>query len=503
MKNKKANTEKEKKEVEIKENDTMLNISSIDEFDDNILEINLKRPKRAYNYFLMEMKEKEKSNLNATELSKEFSKKWKKMSDKDKEKFKLKEEEDKIRYNEHLALVRKYILEKPLKETATAMKIFIDEKIRIAMEEGNDPKEAKDNANEEWKKMSQKDKDVYEDKKEKLKDLYDEIRNSKTTQITGYTLFCRDQFSKAREKDDVVSMKQCGEMWQSTKQSVKDKYNEFAEKEKEERMKHRDLYEVAFGIKPKRPLGPYNFFLMEKAKEGKFHGSTNIFKEASKIWKTLKIEEKERYKKIAKKAQLAYFIKMMEFKSANRKPKPKSAFNFFVSDMKDKVKDVELPQGGMFSYCFQMWKKTDEATKKKYHKMAAEEKEITREEREQAKGKVHKKPKRPGSAYNVYIKDKYDEYKEKSGNKPTTEIMALLGEDWNKMKENQKKKYNDMYEKNAEIYKEQLKEYEKFGFYSKEDNEIKKIVKKKEPKEKAKDIIKEAKEISQKKGKKK
>ena len=82
--------------------------------------------------------------------------------------------------------------------------------------------------------------------------------------------------------------------------------------------------------------------------------------------------------------------------------------------------------------------------------------------------------------------------------------MAILGEEWNQMKESQKKKYNEIYEKNTDVYKEQLKEYEKFGFYTEEFKEKKKYVKRKEStKDAAKENNKEIKVNSQKKGKKK
>ncbi len=482
MKNK--TTTNSQKNVDL--NNSTLGVSSIEDFDDKILEISLRRPKRAFNYYIMEMKEKDKSFSKISELTKEYGKKWKKMTTEEKEKYDAKAVEDKERYAEHLALVRKYVLEKPLKESTTAFRIFIDEKVRDAMENGEDIKEAKEKATAEWKDYSDNKKKEYEEKREKLKDLYEDLKANKATQISGYTLYCRDQFAKAREKNQSVTLKDCGAAWSNVKEATKDKYNELAEKEKEERLKHRDLYEVAFGIKPKRPLGAYNFFLMERAKQGKFNGSTNIFKEAGKIWKTLKKQDKERYQKIAKKAQLLYMIKKMEYLSANKKPKAKTALNFFMADMKDKVKDIDLPKGGMFNYCYDKWKKMDVKAKSKYEKMAQEDKDIKNEEKEELHDKIFKRPKRPANPYNRYIKERYENCKTSNPDKSTSELMKIMGEEWSAMKDAQKKKFSTGYDEEMEKYREKVKEFEKLGFYTPEENEkksVKKSVKKIEKKE--------------------
>ena len=143
-----------------------------DEFEARILDVNIKKPRSAYNFFISDMQEKEGSGKTITEINKEYSKKWPKLSTKEKEKYDKLAEEDKERYNEHLALVKKYVISKPLKEAASARSIFIDEYVTEKIENAQmDAKEARKEAAEAWRNMSMNQKEVYEEKKEKHKEL--------------------------------------------------------------------------------------------------------------------------------------------------------------------------------------------------------------------------------------------------------------------------------------------------------------------------------------------
>jgi hypothetical protein len=310
--------------------------------------------------------------------------------------------------------------------------------------------------------MSMNQKQVYEEKKDKHRDLYEDIKKAKTSQISAYALFCRDKMMKAREQNQRMTLKECAEAWKNTKQSIKEKYEAYANEVKEEREKNRDLYELAFGVKPKKPLGPYNFYLMELAKEGKFTG----MKDSAKLWHNLSAEEKEKYQKVAKKAQLAYMVKKAEYNSSVRKSysKAKSAFNFFVADQKNYPDD--LPQGGFFEWCYNKWKKADDDVKRKYQKMADSAAKDHSSNREELDSKIFDMPKKPMSAYNRFIKDKVPELKEKHPDKEASQLFSLAAEDWKTIKETAKRKYEAAYTEDLKAYKDQVREYEKSGYYT-------------------------------------
>jgi hypothetical protein len=433
-----------------------------EEFEAKILDVDIRKPRSAYNFYITDMQEKEGGDKKITEITKEFSKKWPKLSAKEKEKYEKMAEDDKFRYNEHMAAVRKYIVNKPLKEGATARDIFIDEYVTEKIENNMDPKEAKKEAAEVWKNMSLNQKEPYEERKEKHKELYEDIKKAKTSQINAYALFCKDKMMKAREKNEKMTLIQCAEAWKNVKPALKEKYEAYAQEVREEREKNRDLYELAFNVKPKRPLGPYNFYLMELAKEGKFTG----MKDAGKTWHAMPAEEKEKYLKVAKKAQLAYAVKKAEYTSSVRRSysKPKSAFNFFVADQKEYPAD--LPQGGFFQWCYKKWTKADDTLKRKYQKMADESAKEHSHNREELDSKVFNIPKKPMSGYNRYVKERIPELKEKHPNKEVSELFTTVGEEWRNMKVSTKDKYEKLYLDELSEYKDQLKEYRDSGYYT-------------------------------------
>jgi len=270
----------------------------------------------------------------------------------------------------------------------------------------------------------------------------------------------------AREKGEPVTFKDISEKWKHTKAATKEKYIQYAEDEREEREKKRNLYEIAYGIKPSRPLGAFKFFLMESAKEKKFEGK-NPLVEGHKLWKKLSKEQKDRYERMAQKERLAYMVKKIEYEASIKKTstyRPLSALNHFMQEMKDSKSDYGTE--GYFNFCYKKWNKMDEAAKKKYHKMAEDGKAESAKINEELKSRVHDHPKRPGNTYNIYIQHVYGGIKEKHPNKNSNEIFALCGEQWSKMNEKQKEKYSNQYEKNLELYKSQLSEFHENGYYT-------------------------------------
>jgi hypothetical protein len=467
-----ASSDSEKKNTQRRSlTQTSIAEMSIDDFEARILDVNIRKPRSAYNFYISDMKEKHGGDSKITDVAKEYGKKWSKLSSKEKDKYEKMAAEDKDRYAEHTQLVKKFILAKPLKENATAMNIFVEEKVSEAIENGEDVKEAKKAAKDKWREMSTNEKEVYEEKKEKHREFYEELKDAGINGVSAYTLYCKDMMSKAREKGETMTLKDCAANWKNVKQSIKEKYEAHAEEVKEERAKQRDIYEIAFNVKPKRPNTPYTFYLMELAKDGKF---TN-FKEASKSWKNLPEDDKEKYLRMAKKAQLCYQMKMAEYKSSVRKivSKPKSALNLFIEDMKGKGDDMK-ENDNFLSYCYTKWRKLEENTKKKYQKKADELAEEHAERKEELGGRVFEMPKRPRSGYNLYLAERLPQLKEKHATKPVTELFKMVALEWSGMKKSQKDKYQAAYEKEVDAYKEKVKEYRINGFYTPDKSDMRK-----------------------------
>ena len=75
-------------------------------FEDILLDINLKKPKTSFNYFILEIREKLNIKGSITDMTTEFGEKYKDLSISEKKKFEKLAEEDKERYKKHLSLVR-------------------------------------------------------------------------------------------------------------------------------------------------------------------------------------------------------------------------------------------------------------------------------------------------------------------------------------------------------------------------------------------------------------
>ena len=77
-------------------------------------------------------------------------------------------------------------------------------------------------------------------------------------------------------------------------------------------------------------------------------------------------------------------------------------------------------------------------------------------------------PKKPMSGYICYTTHNVNRVKEEH-KIPHTEAMSKCGELWNKLPANEKKKYDDMHDKDVIRYENQLKELEKKGYFTMED----------------------------------
>jgi hypothetical protein len=65
------------------------------------------------------------------------------------------------------------------------------------------------------------------------------------------------------------------------------------------------------------------------------------------------------------------------------------------------------------------------------------------------------------SSYMFYVKDAREDVKSKHPKAAPTEIMSMLGAQWKKIKENDKKKYEEKSKKDKERYEKEMKQYKK------------------------------------------
>ena len=235
--------------------------SSMADFEDILLQINIRKPKTAFNFYILEMRENHNLKGSITTITAGYAKKYQNLTNSDHSKFEKQAEEDKLRYQEHMALVKKYVLEKPFKEKATPYSIYIDEKVRESRENGvEDQKEVRKKAKLEWEnKMELDERKVYNEKYEKHLDFYEDLKKS-TRPPNAYALFIQDKLTKAKQNNESLTFKEIALIWEKTSESIKERYSVYAAEVAEDAKKRRHIYELAYGIKPKLPLGAFRFF---------------------------------------------------------------------------------------------------------------------------------------------------------------------------------------------------------------------------------------------------
>lgn len=177
-------------------------------------------------------------------------------------------EEDRDRYEKELNLVRRFVIQKPLKENATAFRVFQDDLVKKALENNGDEAAAKKEATAKWKDMTADEKREYNEKKKEHDAWFEELRKNRGS-VSAYNLFLRDQMAKQKEKGETANFSEIAQIWKKSNQKTKEKYSEYAVEWKEKQEEHRDLYELAFGLKPRRPKGAFNFFLDGSCKRRK------------------------------------------------------------------------------------------------------------------------------------------------------------------------------------------------------------------------------------------
>ena len=210
---------------------------------DEILEnITLKRPRSMYTHFFMEeverfRKKNKNEKIDLKTLSGELAKKWKELSDKEKDKYKEKFEEDKAKFKQDLDIVRHFLFKDfndVVRRPPTAYRIYLNEKLREGFEKNKDPKEVKSKASSDWRMMSDKERQVYMDKKKDNDDWFEKAKN--TRKVTALSLFVRNSIQSAKDKKkEIPQLKDIAPLWKKLSSSEKKKYKDYADHINKER----------------------------------------------------------------------------------------------------------------------------------------------------------------------------------------------------------------------------------------------------------------------------
>ena len=349
-----------------------------DKIDELLEHITLKRPRNAYTQFCIEEVEKfKKKNKNGKIDLKKFSgecaKKWKDLGEKDQKKYNDKYEEEKLTYKKDIETVRHYLFmdyNDIVRRPPTAYRLFLNERLRNGFDRNEDPKEVKQKASEDWRKMSVEEKSEYLEKKKENDTWFEKAK--KTRKVTPLTIFVQRAIEAAKSKGkELPKLADLAATWKSLKASDKKNYIEYAEIINKEREHLHNVYELINGIKPKRPAGAFRVFLQEKAKEKALHS----LKEGKEMWDKLSEDEKDHYLKKAHTCRLAYKYKKMIYNKKIKKILPKRPATAYGQFLKDR-KGIKVPKGEKaVAYWRPIFDKLPKDQKKKYEEKARKDRD--------------------------------------------------------------------------------------------------------------------------------
>ena len=470
-------------------------LESDEKIDQIIKDITLKRPRNPYTQFVLnEVGQLRAKNKNKTidikELNSICAQKWKKIRDSEKKKYIKLFEEEKLKYKADLELVRHYIFKDfndTFQHAPTAYRIFLNEKLRDGFEQGSDPKETQKKASNEWSQMSEMEKRKYLNKKKENDNWFSKAE--KINIITPISLFIQKKIEEAKEKHkEPPSLKDIAPAWKKLSKNDKKPYEKYAQIINEEKGKLQDIYEILHGIRPKKPAGAFRIFLQEKAKKNEIKS----FKDVHVMWNNLSEEEKEEYLTKSHRCLLAYRYKKMIYNKKIKKILPKRPKGALQQYLKEKKGQKPANGERWIVYWRTVFENLSEEKKEKYKEKAKKAKEIYDKKMSKFQDKVFDMPKKPISGFLLYVRDRMPDLKEEKPDETSNDLIKQIAKEWQEGKNVDQQLYNKYSEKDKKRFKKQLKEFQKFGYYTKseddkggEDNEDDDEKKEKEKKKKS------------------
>ena len=466
---------KSKNKSNQKYSSTASTLEDEEKIDQIMKDITLKRPRNAYTQFVLSETEKIKSKnkdakINLKDFSGTCAEKWKTLGNADKKKYVKLYEDEKMKYKNDLESVRHFLFKDyndTVRSSPTAYRIFLNEKLREGFDNGSDPKEVKKEAASEWAKMSNEEKQVYKDKKKENDNWF--LKAQKIKKITPIALFIQKKIDEAKENNkEPPQLKEIAPAWKKLSKNEKKSFEKYAQELNEEKEKLQDIYEITHGVKPKRPKGAFRIFLQEKAKNNEIKSLSH----GHELWNKLSEEEKDEYFNKSHRCQLAYRYKNMIYKKQIKKILPKKPGSAIMQYLKEK-KGQKAPSGQKWLiYWRDMYSKLSPEQKKKYEEKAQNAKEKYDKKMEQFENKVFDMPKKPHTAFTLFVADRIPELKKENPETLNSELLKLIAKEWQEGKKVNQAAYNKNAEKEKKRFKKQLAEFQKNGYYTKaKDND--------------------------------
>ena len=182
------------------------------------------------------------------------------------------------------------------------------------------------------------------------------------------------------------------------------------------------------------------------------------------------MDEKEKYLKLSHKLYLSYKYRELIHKKKIKRifpKKPINAFQFYLSEKKG----IKLPKNtNTILYWKNQFNKLNDKEKEKYEKIFIKKKKKYINKLEELRGKIFDFPEKPKNAFTFFISEKIKEIGRKECNFNIIEIFEKLANSW--AYENiDKKRYKIMEKKDIKRFRDEVSQFEKFGYYEKQNVE--------------------------------
>jgi hypothetical protein len=168
--------------------------------------------------------------------------------------------------------------------------------------------------------------------------------------------------------------------------------------------------------------------------------------------------------------------------------KPKGALQQFLKEKKG-----QKPANGenWLKYWRTAFSNLSNEQKKKYEDKADKALEKYEKQMAQFQDKIFDMPKKPVSGFSLYVCDRMPDLKKEKPNQSTQTLIKIIAKEWMEGKKVDQASYNKKAEKDKARFKEQLKDFQKLGYYykskskEKNDEEEKEVKKSKKSKRKS------------------
>lgn len=447
---------------------------SDERLDQVLKDINMKRPHTPYIIFvteeikLIKSKNKDKT-INLKEVIGTLSEKWSTLEKPEKEKYENLFQEEKRKYKTDIEFVRHYLF-KDFNDTwngpPTAYRLFLNQKLREELVQGISPKKIREKASNQWKEMPKDKQQFYKQKKKENDSWFSKAKNINF--VSPLSMFIQKRIDDAKARIDCIkipSFKEIVSEWKNLSKKEKKNFQKIADETNEEKKKLADIFEVVNGIKPKRPAGAFKLFLQEKAKNNEIKS----LEECGVLWDKLNEDQKEEYYLKAHRCQLAYRYKEMIYKKKIKKMLPKRPRGAFQQFLKEK-RGQKLPKGeNWLIYWKNVFDHLPEKKINKYKQKAEEELRKYEKKMMEFQNKIFDMPKKPTSGFRLYLSERIPILKKENPNKDMPTLIIQISEEWNS--KDDKDDYNKKAKEDQERFKKQLKEFNKKGYYTKDNGE--------------------------------